>query len=79
MAELIAGNTAGFVGFEAVSSVLTGDKWGALEQVQETKLGDLDTSNYIASVEFQVVMKQLGKRDTTTKLKVCCVGHVYIA
>eukprot|EP00731_Ephydatia_muelleri_P018544 Em0011g584a len=69
MAELIAGSAAGFVGFEAVSSALTGDKWGAVEQVQETKPGDQDPANYGASVEFQVVMKQLGKRDTTTKLK----------
>ena len=27
--------------------------------------------------EFQVVMKQLGKRDATTKLKVRCYVHAY--
>ena len=67
MAELLAGNAAGFVGFEAVSSALSSEKW---KEPQETKTGDQDPVNYGAGAEFQVVMKQLGKRDTTTKLKV---------
>lgn len=70
MAELLAGNAAGFVGFEAVSSTLSGERRNSIEQTQETKPCDLEAVNYGAGAEFQVVVKQLGKRDTTTKLKV---------
>ena len=50
--------TAGVIGFEAVSRGL--EREGGL--VAEVSHG--------AGARFQVVMKQLGKRDTTTKIKV---------
>ena len=59
MAELLGGDGGGFIGFETVSGGV-----GGMEG-EEVAHG--------AGAEFQVVMKQLGKRDTTTKLKVCCV------
>ena len=67
MAELMGGDSGGFIGFEAVSGGLGGGSWdgGGVsvgEVSEEVPRG--------AGAEFQVVMKQLGKRDTTTKLKV---------
>ena len=64
MADLMGGDTAtGFIGFEAVSRGMGGEVGGG-EGVGEEQLPPS------AGAEFQVVMKQLGKRDTTTKLKV---------
>jgi hypothetical protein len=56
MADLLGGEmTAGVIGFEAVSRGLEGEG-GVVEEVSH-------------GARFQVVMKQLGKRDTTTKIK----------
>ena len=65
MAELMGGEAGGFIGFEAVSGRLGG--WEGVDgeggrAVEEVPCG--------VGAEFQVVLKQLGKRDTTTKLKV---------
>lgn len=60
MAELMGGEAGGFIGFEAVSGRVGG--WEGVA-VEEVPCG--------VGAEFQVVLKQLGKRDTTTKLKVC--------
>ena len=60
MADFLGGELAGgVIGFEEVSRVLEGRE-GREEEVLHG-----------AGVRFQVVMKQLGKRDTTTKIKVC--------
>ena len=53
--------TAGFIGFEAVSRGM--GKEGEVE-------GGVEEVPHGAGAKFQVVMKQLGKRDATTKLKV---------
>ena len=50
--------TAGVIGFEAVSRGL------------EREGGVVAEVSHGAGARFQVVMKQLGKRDTTTKIKV---------
>ena len=64
MADLLGGESAtGFIGFEAVSRGMGGEEGEGAGGVDEVSHG--------AGAEFQVVMKQLGKRDTTTKLKVC--------
>ena len=61
MADLLGGEmTAGVIGFEAVSRGLVEGRDG--EEVEEVSHG--------AGARFQVVMKQLGKKDTTTKIKV---------
>ena len=57
----------GFIGFETVSRGI-----GGREGEQE---GDMEEVSHGAGAEFQVVMKQLGKRDTTTKLKVHACDH----
>ena len=63
MADLLGGELAtGFIGFEAVSRGI-GGREGEPE-------GGTEEVSHAAGAEFQVVMKQLGKRDTTTKLKV---------
>ena len=63
MADLLGGEVAtGFIGFETVSRGI-----GGLEGERE---GDTEEVSHGAGAEFQLVMKQLGKRDTTTKLKV---------
>ncbi len=61
MAELLGGDGGGFIGFEAVSGGAVGGE-GNGEGEGVAFLGQ--------GAEFQVVMKQLGKRDTTTKIKV---------
>lgn len=66
MADLLGGESAtGFIGFEAVSRGMGGEEGEGAGGVDEVSHG--------AGAELQVVMKQLGKRDTTTKLKVCRV------
>ncbi len=61
MAELLGGDGGAFIGFDAVSGGAMGGGGGN---------GEGEGMAHSAGVEFQVVMKQLGKRDTTTKLKV---------
>ena len=55
MAELLGGDVGGVIGFEAVSRRRYSESF---------RPAGMDNS------ELQVVLKQLGKRDTTTKLKV---------
>lgn len=57
MAELLGGDVGGVIGFDAVSKA--GCRFSATYRSPSA-----DNS------ELQVVLKQLGKRDTTTKLKV---------
>ena len=52
----------GFIGFGAVSVGLAGTSNGG---------GKREELLQSSGAEFQVVMKQLGKKDPTTKLKVC--------
>ena len=72
---------AGVIGFESVSSGLLppgGTSQGGAEggATNAPGLGDAgargggEEVNIGAGTKFQVVMKQLGKKDTTTKLKV---------
>lgn len=66
MADLLGGElTAGFIGFEAVSRGM-----GREEEGEEGEEGGVEEVSHGTGAQFQVVMKQLGKRDTTTKLKV---------
>lgn len=65
MAELVGG---GFIGFEAVSAGLAGTEGGGARG--EGEGGVVEEASRGVGAAFQVVMKQLGKRDTTTKLKV---------
>lgn len=77
---------AGVIGFEAVSSGLfhhgTGATAGNGTNEQGPSLSARGGGGGLAGGEevshgsgskFQVVMKQLGKKDTTTKLKVCMI------
>ena len=61
MAELLGGDGGGVIGFDAVSGHVDAG-WEEEEEEEEVPRG--------TGTEFQVVMKQLGKRDSTTKLKV---------
>ena len=71
MADLLGGESAaGFIGFEAVSQGLgrvmgEGEGGGGGGGVEEVSFG--------AGAVFQVALKQLGKRDTTTKIKVSVI------
>ena len=63
MADLLGDElTPGFIGFEAVSRGM-GEKEGEVNGVSEEV-------SHSSGAKFQVVMKQLGKRDATTKIKV---------
>lgn len=79
MVELLGGEMgAGVIGFETVSSGLLQRGAGGGNRSSEGAVGGgggvggggEDVSLYGAGTKFQVVMKQLGKKDTTTKLKV---------
>ena len=71
MVELMGGELGGgVIGFEAVSSGLV--QPGASENIEgATGGGGGEEVTHGVGTKFQVVMKQLGKKDTTTKLKVC--------
>lgn len=70
---------AGVIGFEAVSSGLlqhgatggSNSNEAASLSVGGTGGGGGEEVSHGSGSKFQVVMKQLGKKDTTTKLKVC--------
>lgn len=67
MADLLGGElTGGFIGFEAVSRGMGRGE----EEGEEGEEGTMEEVSHATGTQFQVVMKQLGKRDTTTKLKV---------
>lgn len=69
MADLLGDElSAGFIGFEAVSRGM------GREEEEE---GGVEEVSHGTGAQFQVVMKQLGKRDTTTKLKVKTTTLVY--
>lgn len=72
MAELIGGEVGGVIGFEEVSSSRAENTLSVegARQGGERSKRDSKEVLYGDSSQFQVVMKQLGKRDTTTKLKV---------
>lgn len=72
MAELIGGEVGGVIGFEEVSSSRAENTLSVEGARQEGERSKRDSKEvlYGDSSQFQVVMKQLGKRDTTTKLKV---------
>jgi len=63
MAELLGGDGGGVIGFRAVSG-------HTLEGWEEVKEGAGEEVHCGVGAEFQVVLKQLGKKDSTTKLKV---------
>ena len=75
MTELLGSEAIGFIGFDSVSGGLPsplltaaagGDEIDGV--IGRDKMDELIIGS---GAKFQVVMKQLGKRDTTTKLKVC--------
>lgn len=80
MVELMGGEMgAGVIGFEAVSSGLLqhGATGGNNNSNEASSLSAMGTGggggeevSHGSGSKFQVVMKQLGKKDTTTKLKV---------
>lgn len=78
MVELMGGEMgAGVIGFEAVSSGLvqhgstSRSSDGASASAEGLRGGGASEEVvHGVSTKFQVVMKQLGKKDTTTKLKV---------
>ena len=72
MAELVG---SGFVGFEAVSAGLAGS--GEEGAGGEGLVGE-EVPRGVGG-PFHVTMKQLGKRDATTKLKVSLSFHVLCA
>ena len=63
MAELMGGDVGGVIDFAAVSSSRQGRGDRRMSGASSEVL-------YGDSSQFQVVLKQLGKRDSTTKLKV---------
>ena len=64
MAELMGDDRGGVIGFGAVSSGVPNLENGKVEEVRGARQMLRGDSS------LQVVMKQLGKRDATTKLKV---------
>lgn len=70
MAELIGGDVGGVIGFDSVSSTTTTDGDFSLNNKGEEQGCVVSEVLYGDSSQFQVVLKQLGKRDTITKLKV---------
>ena len=86
MVELMGGEVgAGVIGFEAVSSGLvqpgaSGNSEGVPVGAEGLggEGGVLDEVTPGASTKFQVVMKQLSKKDTTTKLKVCATCIIWL-
>lgn len=73
MAELLGGEVEGVIGFDAVSSgrrhSMPSSALSAVGRDPEMEAASAEIL-YGDSSQFQVVLKQLGKRDTTTKLKV---------
>ena len=72
MVELLGGEMGGVIGFDQVSALLPqlderspGGVAGGVAMRKAPLMEGRDDSS-----QYQVVMKQLGKRDTTTKLKV---------
>lgn len=87
------GAGAGVIGFEAVSSSLLQQQrgGGASATVMTPGNGSTNEASSLGAAgggeevshgsgsKFQVVMKQLGKKDTTTKLKVRLYGFNVVA
>lgn len=66
MVELLGGEMGGVIGFDEVSSILS-----HFDQMSDGGMaGGVGNGEDEDSSQFQVVMKQLGKRDPITKLKV---------
>ena len=74
MAELLGGDVEGVIGFDAVSTSPGASPGTRRHSMPASMVGAVGGASsevlYGDSSQFQVVMKQLGKRDTTTKLKV---------
>ena len=71
MVELLGGDMSGVIGFDKVSSILYhADEISLGEMAGGMEVGEASMDVLHGGSQFQVVMKQLGKRDTTTKLKV---------
>ena len=73
MSELLGSDAMGFIGFDSVSSGLHGNSADSIDgggKIEDLLVGGSGSA-------FQVVMKQLGKRDPTTKLKVVIRTHTY--
>lgn len=66
MAELLGGDRGRFIGFDDVSRGAVGPVGGGGGGGE----GEGEAVSHASGAEFQVVMKQLGKRDATTKMKV---------
>ena len=79
MSELLGGSVSGVIGFDAVSSSGGGGGLAASADAATMSAAMSTAAKHRSlmselvfedSGRFQVVMKQLGKRDSTTKLKV---------
>ena len=77
MADKLAmtGELGRFVGFDSLSG---GGMAGSSTTADHSDVGSCDHLMYNSDAHFMTVLKQLGKRDTTTKLKVCCVVCVCV-
>ena len=69
MMDLMGGGVGSVIGFSSVSGVTSSRHRGLGAESH----GAVDETLYGESSQFQGVMKQLGKRDPTTKLKVLLV------
>ena len=72
MADKLAmtGELGRFVGFDSLSG---GGMASSSTTADQSEVGSCDHLMYNSDAHFMTVLKQLGKRDTTTKLKVCRV------
>ena len=62
-----AGELGRFVGFDSLA--------GSSFLMDQTDGGPHDTHMHNEGAHFTTALRQLGKRDTTTKLKVCTVDY----
>ena len=70
----MAGELGRFVGFDSLSG---GGMASSSAAADQSDGGSCDHLMYNSDAHFMTVLKQLGKRDTTTKLKVC-IAYVFV-